>query len=238
MIGRRGFSYGLGLVSFGVLALSAAQAAEGEFLRDAMSGIGLIEPERPTITYNERAPLVMPPALGGKAGKPTGKRVKNAPQPDEAMSLSLPPPQTRQADPQWPKDPEIVQRERAAIEAKRPIVTGAQGRTSDNNMTLSPYEMQAGRRAGAGLNTERAGTPGDARGEASWLNPLQLFSGRKDDAEPSAIEPEREVLSDPPMGYRKAPVKIEKAQGLPVGNSISGNEEADPRTYMREQQRR
>ena len=44
-------------------------------MRDAMSGIGLIEPDRAPITYNERAPLVMPPSLGGKSAK-HGKSAK------------------------------------------------------------------------------------------------------------------------------------------------------------------
>lgn len=240
MIGRRGISQRIGGLALCLLASTAARAEQGEFMRDAMSSIGLIEPERPTITYNERAPLAMPPSLGGKgaASKGAAKRSgRGAKASDEAVPLTLPPPQTRTADPQWPKDPEIRQRERAAIEARKPVVHGAQGRVDDNNMTLSPYEMEAGRRAGAGLNSGPGGTASDTR-ETNWLNPLELFAGRKADAGPSPVEPEREGLTDPPTGYRKAPVKVEKAQGLPVGNSISGNEEADPKAYMREQRGR
>ena len=236
MTGRRGFSLTVGSVAIGLLAATAARA-EGEFMRDAMSSIGLIEPERAPITYNERAPLVMPPSLGGKgAAKASGKAGKNAAKGglDTNVPLTLPPPQTRQADPAWPKDPEITQRERAAVEARKPITRGTQGRMNDNNMTLSLDEMNAGRRSGAGGASGPDSRMSDTR-ESNWLNPLQLLTGRKEDVGPSQAEPDRSVLSDPPTGYRKAPVKVEHVQGAPVGRSISGNEEADPRAYMRAQ---
>ncbi|MET0429356.1 MAG: hypothetical protein ABW026_12760 [Microvirga sp.] len=233
MIGTRGF---LSVVTGGLFALglfAPARAAEGEFMRDAMSSIGLIEPERAPITYRERAPLVMPPALGRKAAvkKPAKGKAVAAPPVDYA-TMPLPIPQTRQDDPQWPKDPETSRRERAALDAKKPIVRGAQGRMNDNNETLSAFEMQQGRREGAGLSKDPAPGPGEVR-ESTWLNPLKLFSGARDDAEPSAIEPDRDGLTDPPTGYRKAPVKAAKGPAGPVGNSISGNEESDPRAFMR-----
>lgn len=230
-----------GLLALGVLAALPVRAAEGEFMRDAMSSIGLIEPERPAITYRERAPLVMPPNLSGKGtGKAAarkhgkGKDAATSPEAETAMPLSLPPPQIRQVDPQWPKDPEVTRRERARADENKPVVRGAQGRMNDNNETLSAAEMEGGRRAGAGLSNQPAPLPGEAR-DRSWFDPLALFGGRKADAEPAAIEPDRDGLTDPPTGYRKAPAKLEKAQGGPVGNSISGNEEADPRAFMRSQ---
>lgn len=236
MIGTRGIlSVVTGTVALGLLATAPARAAEGEFMRDAMSSIGLIEPERPPITYRERAPLVMPPALAKKAAvkKPAKGKAAEAPPVDYA-TMPLPIPQTRQDDPQWPKDPETSRRERAALDAKKPIVRGAQGRMNDNNETLSAFEMQNGRREGAGLSKDPAPGPGEVR-ESTWLNPLKLFSGAKDDAEPSAIEPDRDGLTDPPNGYRKAPLKAAKGPAGPVGNSISGNEESDPRAFMRTQ---
>ncbi len=220
----RGFGLVLGIAVLGALGPSPVQAEEGEFMRGALSGIGLIEPDRPSITYRERAPLAMPPKLGGNGD----------------LTAGLPLPQARQApDPQWPKDPEISRRERAATEARKPIVRGAQGRMNDNNETLSVYEMDAGRKAGASALTGPAGSPnrGDTR-DSTWLNPFELLSGTKADAEPSEIEPERAGLTDPPTGYRKAPMKVAKPKGGPVGNSISGNEEADPRAYLRSQSAR
>lgn len=116
MIGHRGL-----LVVMGVLSAGGAQAQQGVFMRDALSNIGLIEPEKPAITYRERAPLVMPPKLDGRA---------------------LPPPRQPEASAQWPKDPEVVQRQREREEARKPIARGAQGRVDDNNMTLSIDEMR------------------------------------------------------------------------------------------------
>ena len=234
MTGRRGLIFGFGCLTF-ALAATAARA-EGEFMRDAMSSIGLIEPERAPITYNERAPLVMPPSLGGKGVKAPGKgrNAKGEGGLDTNLPLTLPPPQTRAADPQWPKDPEITQRERAAVEARKPITRGTQGRMNDNNMTLSVDEMNTGRRAGAGAASGPDSRMTDTR-ESTWLNPLQLLTGRREEEGPSQVEPERGSLSDPPTGYRRAPVKMQATPSGPVGRSISGNEEADPRTFMREQ---
>lgn len=230
---------GFGVLMVG-LAASGPVRAEGEFMRDAMSSIGLIEPERAPITYNERAPLVMPPSLGGKsAGKPAGKG-KHAKAGDHGLStgdlpLTLPPPRTRaEDDPAWPKDPEVVMRERAAAEDRKPRgLTGGSGRMNDNNATVSLDEMERGRRGGAA----GPGGPGDRMTdtrESNWLNPIQMLMGKKaEDEGPSQVEPQRTTLAEPPTGYRRAPIKVEKPQGEPVGRSISGNEEADPRAYHR-----
>ncbi|MFF8802229.1 MULTISPECIES: hypothetical protein [unclassified Methylobacterium] len=224
MSGRRSFTRALGSIRGAALcaALLAGSAgaarAEGEFMRDTLSNLGLIEPDRPAITYRERAPLAMPPKLGGK----------------EDLTAGLPVPRSRQADPAWPKDPEVVQRERAAIEAKKPIVRGAQGRMNDNNETLSVYEMDAGRRAGAGALSGPANAPGEGDTRTStWLNPFELLKGKSETVEPTLVEPDRDALTDPPTGYRKAPVKVAKPQGGPVGGPISDRDEADPRAYMR-----
>ncbi|MCE4223193.1 hypothetical protein HCU64_05475 [Methylobacterium sp. C25] len=235
MSGQRGLlTVFTGSLALGLLATAPARA-EGEFMRDAMSSIGLIEPERPPITYRERAPLVMPPALGAHPTKKHAKgKAVDTTNADPTLPLPLPTPQTRQSDPAWPKDPEVSQRERARSEANKPIVRGAQGRMNDNNETLSAAEMNSGRRAGAGLSSDPAPRPGEAR-DSSWFDPLALFGGKKDDLQPSIVEPERDGLTDPPTGYRKAPVKTVKTQGGPMGGSISGNEEADPRAYMRQQ---
>ena len=50
------------------LCAGTAQAQErGEFMRDALSGIGLLEKRQDPIDYHERPPLVMPPKIDGKA---------------------------------------------------------------------------------------------------------------------------------------------------------------------------
>jgi hypothetical protein len=214
MIGQRGFFSSVTCLLAGAAALAgsgAAQAQQGVFMRDALSNIGLIEPEKPAITYRERAPLVMPPKLDGKA---------------------LPPPRQAASSPQWPKDPEVVQRERERAEARKPIVRGAQGRMDDNNMTLSIDEMRGGRRADAQVRTE----PGRPESETAdrnsfWANPFGLRSAEV--SEPALVEPDRDVLTDPPTGYRKPPRKVAKTSGEPINNPSREREEADPGTYIR-----
>lgn len=207
MNGHRGFL----LVVAGILAAGTARAEEGVFLRDAMSNIGLIEPEKPAITYRERAPLVMPPKLDGRA---------------------LPPPRSASASPEWPKDPEVVERQKAASEARKPIVRGAQGRMNDNNMTLSIDEMRGGRRADAQVRTENGRPEGETDDRNSfWANPFGLRSPEK--VEPSVAEPDRDTLTDPPNGYRKAPRKVAKTSGDPINNPSREREESDPGAYFR-----
>ncbi|KQO55854.1 hypothetical protein ASF22_10830 [Methylobacterium sp. Leaf87] len=212
MIGQRGFLYSVTGILVGFSAsVGGAQAQQGVFMRDALSNIGLIEPEKPAITYRERAPLVMPPKLDGKA---------------------LPQPRKAEASPQWPKDPEIAQRERERVEARKPIVRGAQGRTDDNNMTLSIDEMRGGRRADAQVRTETGRPEGETADRNSfWSNPFGLRSDAV--AEPSLAEPDRDVLTDPPTGYRKPPRKVAKTNGDPVNNPSREREEADPGAYIR-----
>ncbi|WP_407528693.1 hypothetical protein [Methylobacterium oryzisoli] len=201
---------------------SVAQAEEGVFMKNTLSNIGLIEPERPTITYRERAPLVLPPKAGNAALPP--------PVPRSAV---------REATPQWPTDPEVAARAKQVKEARKPITRGEQGRMNDNNMTLSIHEMRAGRREGAGVPTEPTYKPGDNVRESTWLNPLQLLQGRKDDTPVSDVEPSRDVLTDPPTGYRAPPNgRLARApEGPRQSISEKEREEADPRAYLRSRAR-
>lgn len=197
----------------------AARAEEGTSIKSALSAIGLTEPERPPINYRERAPLVLPPGKGG---------------------IALPPPQAslRESDPQWPKDPEAIKRSRDAEEAKKPITRGYSGRMNDNNATLSVQELRQGRRPGAGVPTKPEYKPGDTTREATWLNPLKLFEGKKDDdAQVADVEPSRDLLTDPPTGYRKPPGgKLAKTTGDAVGVVNADRREADPMAFFRPQQ--
>lgn len=215
MAGHRRFLLSIGLIGLSLPA--PAKAEQGVFLRDALTNMGLVEAERPPITYRERAPLVMPPKLDAKA-------------------VALPPPRSVEASPQWPKDPEIVQRERAAVEARKPIVRGAQGRMDDNNMTLSIDEMRAGRRAGAQIPTENTYKPGDNK-DSFWSNPFSFMTGGPEKTEPVDVAPTRDVLTQPPTDYRRPPSKIARSNGDPINNPSREREEADPGAYIRGQSR-
>lgn len=216
MIGYRG----LILISAAAIVVPASAQAQdtGEIMRNMMSGIGLLEKPQAPIEYRERAPLVMPPKLDGKA---------------------LPAPRAGAASPQWPKEPEVVARERAAAERRVPKGNQAQGRYEDNNATLSVEEMRSGRRADANMTREIERKPGDNTREDSWVNPLDLIRGiGNEKTEPSAVEPARDVLTDPPKGYRQPPKKIVRNTTDPINNPAREREEADPGVYLREQRAR
>lgn len=217
MIGYRGRL----LIPAGVaLCLSgAAQAQErGELMQNALSGLGLLEKPQAPIEYRERAPLVMPPKLDGNR---------------------LPAPRASAASPQWPKEPEVAARERAAAERKLPKGNQVQGRYEDNNATLSIDEMRAGRRADANVTRDAERKPGDNSRDDWWVNPLDLMRGvSTEKSEPSQIEPSRDVLTDPPKGYRQAPKKVARGSTDPVNNPSREREEADPGVYQREQRAR
>jgi hypothetical protein len=176
--------------------------------------LGLLEKRQDPIDYHERPPLVMPPKLDGKA---------------------LPQPRARSTNAAWPKDPEIVERERAVAERRLPKGNQVQGRYEDNNATLSIDEMRAGRRAGANLTTEAQDKPGDNAQRDSLLSPFQLLQGKSTNAEPSDVEPSRDVLTDPPTGYRQSPKKLARPPSRdPINNASREHDEADPGVYLRQ----
>lgn len=198
-----------------LLGTGAAQAQqkEGELMRDTLSTLGLIERDRPAINYRERAPLVMPPKLDGKA---------------------LPPPRSANASPEWPREPEIVARQKAEQEARVPKGNQPQGRYNDNNVTLSIDEMRSGRREGANLTTEVERKPGDNHRDSFWVNPLELLKGvGETKTEPVLAEPSREMLTEPPTGYRRAPKPVARNTSDPINNPSRERDEADPGRYIR-----
>ena len=196
-----------------------ALAQEGVFMKDMLGTLGLVEKDRAPITYRERAPLVLPPRS------------------------DLPPPVARSAEREanaaWPKDPEVTARERRAARDRAPITRGEQGRMNDNNTTLSIGEMRSGRRPGAEVQTEPTYKPGDNNRAAFWLDPLELLKGKKDDAETtlSSVEPERNLLSEPPAGYRRPPGGLERSPREAKAYNPD-RDEADPRAFQREQAKR
>ncbi len=201
----------------GLLAAGGARAQDGSLMRDTLSTLGLVEKEQAPINYRERAPLVMPPKLDGKA---------------------LPAPRSATATPQWPKEPEAVAREREQAERRQPRGNQVQGRYNDNNVTLSPDEVRSGRRADAQVPRTNEYKPGDSNRDSFWVNPFDLMKNATEErAEPSEVEPDRYSLTEPPTGYRKAPRKVARTSSDPINNPSREREEADPGTYLREQRR-
>jgi len=183
----RGAAVGLcGALGAGFLLAASpasAQSLDGStnVLDSALQLFGLKDEEaRPEIDYRERAPLVVPPRV-----------------PD-----TLPPPQTSAADanPNWPKDPDVARRKREAEASKSPVVRDDPGRP------LLPSELNKGKRKTLGqAPTEPVGAESkrdvllpDQLGFTGWMNGV---TGKQDQLTFNG-EPERESLVQPPPGYQ------------------------------------
>lgn len=127
------------------------------------------------IDYRERSPLVVPP------------------------TRNLPSPETVSADsnPAWPKDPDKTPKKKE----QKLSVTDQQ----ISGRPISPYELEKGRKAGAGL------TPSSSK-ESDRLSPSELgYKGgifgslfqdtNKDEVAQFPGEPPRTTLTAPPAGY-------------------------------------
>ncbi|MEP9354148.1 hypothetical protein ABLE93_11190 [Xanthobacter sp. KR7-65] len=182
-------SAGLGLLGAGCVALATPAAAQGldgsnNLLDSAMELFGLKEEQaKPEIDYRERAPLVVPP------------RVPDA----------LPPPQSSaaEANPNWPKDPDIARRKREAETSKTPIVR------DDPGKPLLPSELNKGRRKTLGTASAAPTEPVGAGSQRDVLMPDQLgftkwFGGGNSGSDKMTFngEPERDNLIQPPAGYQ------------------------------------
>jgi hypothetical protein len=138
--------------------------------------------DQPTIDYRERSPLVVPPT-------------RNLPAPESVAAET--------SNPAWPQDASRVKKKKE----RKVSVTDQQ--INDQGRPLSPYELDKGRRAGAGLSPT-ATTGRDERGAP--LSPSELgYKGgvfdtlfkntNKDDVATFTGEPPRTTLTAPPTGY-------------------------------------
>lgn len=189
---------GLGVVAAAagiaiVLSSSVARAQDDDandrtfeenIIHNLMTGLGATNMDSKGIEYRERSPLVIPP------------------------KLDLPPPGSVAADikdPNWPKDPDVQQRKEAiaASKEKRPTQWEA-------GQSILPSKLARG----GGGRTKRASNdkPEQATTENPSLSPSQLgFSGKLSElfgggngpqTAPFTGEPDREKLTQPPVGYQ------------------------------------
>lgn len=167
-----------------LVACSSGSNQQGSFQRvdsgerpDLLVALGMRAPPKPDIEYRPRSPLVLP---GSTAG--------------------LQPPEENNATPQdFPVDPEI------AIAAQR----------AENDRALVGNQQELVRRGGVMTPQEveqwerRIGSTGRGSGRnggnifARVMTPNEMRDNRlASTLEPNA-EPERQVLSEPPEGYRR-----------------------------------
>lgn len=184
----------LRILALAALASAAAAPVQAQGLMDVGRFLlGLPAEEKPAIDYRERAPLVVPPGTNLRppveGGGPEGRRAN------------------------WPQDPEVVARRKAADDARKPVmvdsVTGHE--IGGPVRRLSPGEIRAGRVAGQEVTTvpqrpryEDKDFHNVMGGLATLRDMDQRSAGSgKSDGSLDRVEPRREFLTDPPTGLRR-----------------------------------
>ena len=197
-----------------LVAATGASAQEGEAVKSLLGSIGIIPKEKDPIVYNERAPLVLPPSM-------------NLPAPAAGGGA-----EARNGN--WPKDPDVAARRKAAAEARTPWTSSEAYKLSEGRR-LSIEEMRAGRNPNNITTTApvRAG----AQADMSRLTPdeLRSYATSDDNVKLQGDGLERRYLSDPPGTLLKAQGggKL-KASADPV---INGDPDS-PQAFIRQQQER
>lgn len=201
-------------IAASALALGAASIALPAYAADDIGsnpiteffdGLGLGSKEKPEIAYRDRAPLVPPSNVS-------------------ALPPPVPGAANRDANGEWPKDPDVQRR--AEAKARNDLLpTETYNYRMEKNSRISPSELQGRRTAGGGAVTEPGGTVGDNHNDR--LSPSELRNQRLDRGAIAAAVPSgpRNRLSDPPAGYLSgsevtAEVKPEKPW---YGKLFSGN---------------
>ncbi|MFM8701200.1 MAG: hypothetical protein ACKOC1_07360 [Hyphomicrobiales bacterium] len=169
--------FGLTLVLLGgVIATNSDQARAEDDMFGSILGAIGLTSNAPEIEYRERSPLVVPPKI--KLPKPK----------DTASANSA----------AWPIDPDIERKKAAEAEANAPWV--------DPGKRLSIQEIRAGRRPGAGIESDYnpVGNRKDPKlsiEEMTQINAsLKAYNASNLQASAST---ERQWLTDPPNIYRK-----------------------------------
>ncbi|WP_133239199.1 hypothetical protein [Microvirga sp. KLBC 81] len=195
------------------VAASSASAEEGEAVKSILGSIGIIPKEKEPIIYNERAPLVLPPKMDLPAPAPSnGAEANNA---------------------NWPKDPDVAARRKAAKEAKTPYTETEFYKLSEGKR-LSIDEIRAGRNPNNRVTSPPPLVGGQAENTRMTPDELRAFSQEKK-AELQGDGLERRYLSDPPQNLLKA------AGGAPLKASrdpIPSGDPDSPQAYLQQQQKR
>lgn len=179
-----------------LLALTPAGAQEdGALFRGLLSGLGIVEGERPVIDYRQRAPLVLPPN-------------SNLPAPAQPAAAR---------NPNWPNDPDAARARAAAAAAGAPIVRTDPGRTLTNG-EMRAQQPGGGLFGGGPIDTTRTPTNNAALGRSLTADEMRVrpiwtevgalvggITGARNDANERLEfrgEPTRTRLVEPPPGFR------------------------------------
>lgn len=174
-----------------------------------LTGIAGVEEKQPPIQYRERARLVLPP------------------------KMTLPPPASPAADKTaaWPLDPDLekVRKENAA--ARLMLMTQSNIQEERDGHRLTPEQLRAdhsppGQKA---ANDRRCAAQSNTRG-CDWIpfhNVLETVGLAKSDEVVAGQEPDRDWLTDPPKGYRRA-----TSNTVATFDAKKNTNQSDPRSLL------
>lgn len=173
-----------GLVSFSALVPLPAAAQDGILMRNMLGRIGLLPEEKEPIEYRERPGLVVPRDLNKL----------REPEPEDAAR--------RQAAGQWPRDPDVLERERERQRRRLPVMSVIAADPSEGGR-LSVDELARGRSA-RGARIGETGVPlNDKDGVRLSIHQMKAADARgATPTYPPGTEPPRRYLTDPPVGLR------------------------------------
>lgn len=180
------------LTALGTVAPLAPARADG-ILNSFSNLLGLGDDDEPEITYRERAPLVVPPK----------------------MELRPPEQSKVEANPAWPKDPDVERRKQADLLKRYPGGVPESERRRLNGERASMGEMTGSRSAKSYRSyPDEENTLAD-RKHADWLRPdvmqreSEAAARQASASSTPGVEPERRYLTDPPVGLRKPSANAE-----------------------------
>jgi hypothetical protein len=178
-----------------------------KIIRGILEGIGLRRDGSESISYGERAPLVLPP------------------------THTLPPPENSGAalanNPAWPVDPDVKRRKQEAAQ-ERNVSMNADETLRNEQRPLRPNEIAPGPKPRTTRRTDD-GYRASPNGSGDRLSPSQLgtkpgfwgkmFGKDEPDAGSFTSEPPRTALTEPPAGYQtpspEQPYGVSKSTAAP-----------------------
>jgi len=207
---------GVQLIGLAFAASAPARAAEDDNVLNSFLGVfGMqFKKEDEVIDYRARPPLVVPP---------------------NAEQLPPPVPAGAARTAEWPNDPDVMARRKAAADSRRP----APQTTPNARAELSKEELMQGRGGGPNRGTGASSECAVSAGTPSCLyTPWDELKAKKESADDKNIviggeEPPRNYLTEPPVGYRKASATV-KATREAVKERV---DPGDAGAYAREQGR-
>ena len=177
---------------------------EQGIIRNLLRGIGATNLDNGGIDYRERSPLVIPPKV----------------------ELRAPETQRQVTAPNWPKDPDVAERQarKEAARKKGGATRDALAESREASRILLPSEL-------AGQPVSRSSSRDSVIPGATTTNPILspselgyngsvfgLFKSKPAEAEKFTGEPTRESLTQPPVGYQTPSPSYAYGSGGPPGS--------------------